>query len=140
MTMAPKSAQTTPPGADLDQVKQRFALWRAQRKPGAHVTDALWAAAVGLVGQHGVALVARELGIDPGRLKHRVGRGAAPARVGRGKPETQFVEVFATPAAVTPAPAACVVEMRNARGGTMRVELSNGDALAHLATAFWSAR
>ncbi len=45
---------------------------------GAHVTDALWGAAVGLVGRHGVALVARELGIDPGRLKHRVGRGAQP--------------------------------------------------------------
>lgn len=141
MTMATKPAQADQSGESLEQVKQRFALWRAERIRGAHVTDTLWAAAVGLVGRHGVARVARELGVDSGRLKKRLERGAVQTPAGRGgKREVQFVELFAPPPATAPAGAACVVDMRNGRGGTMRVELANGDALAVLVGAFWSAR
>jgi len=140
MTMATMATQGEQSDESLEQVKQRFALWRSGRKRGAHVTDALWAAAVGLVGRHGVARVARELGVDAGRLKKRLERGVVQTPAGRGgKGEVQFVELFAPPAAA-PAGAACVVDMRNGRGGTMRVELANGDALAVLAGAFWSAR
>ena len=140
MTMATMAAQAEQSDENLEQVKQRFALWRAGRKPGAHVTDALWIAAVGLVGRHGLMRVARELGVDSGRLKKRHERGAVAAPAGRGgKRDVQFVELFAPPAS-TPAGAACVVDMHNGRGGTMRVELANGDALAVLADAFWSAR
>lgn len=140
-TMATMAAQAEQSDENLEQVKQRFALWRAGRKPGAHVTDTLWAAAVGLVVRHGLMRVARELGVDSGRLKKRLGRGAVatPARRG-GKREVQFVELFAPPPATAPAGASCIVDMRNGRGGTMRVELANGDALAVLAGAFWSAR
>lgn len=140
MTMATMAAQAERPDENLEQVKQRFALWRASRKPGAHVTDALWAAAVGLVAGHGLMRVARELGVDSGRLKKRLDRGAVAVPAGRGgKRDIQFAELFA-PLATAPAGAACVVDMRNGRGGTMRVELANGDALAVLAGAFWSAR
>jgi len=140
MTTATMTARAEQPDESLEQVKQRFALWRAGRKPGAHVTDALWAAAVGLVVRHGLMRVARELGVDSGRLKKRLERGAVAAPAARGgKSGVQFVELFAPPA-TAPASAACVVDMHNGRGGTMRVELANGDALAVLAGAFWSAR
>jgi hypothetical protein len=140
MTIAMMAAQADQSDESLEQVRQRFVLWRAGRKRGAHVTDALWAAAVGLVGRHGLARVARELGVDSGRLKKRVERATVPAAGRDGKREVQFVELFAPPPANAPAGAACVVDMRNGRGGTMRVELANGDALAVLAGAFWSAR
>lgn len=141
MTMATMAAQAGQSDESLEEVRQRFSLWRAGRKRGAHVTDALWTAAVGLVGRHGLMRVARELGIDSGRLKKRLERGAVPSRVGRdGKREVQFVELFALPPAAAPAGAACIVDMHNGRGGTMRVELANSDALAVLAGAFWSAR
>ena len=141
MTMATMAAQAEQSDESLEQVKQRFALWHAGRKRGAHVTDTLWAAAVGLVVRHGLMRVARELGVDSGRLKKRLERGAVAAAAGRGgKCEVQFVELFAPPPATAPAGAACVVDMRNSRGGTMRVELANGDALAVLVGAFWSAR
>ena len=84
--------------------------------------------------------MARELGVDSGRVKKRLERGAVAAPAGRGgKRDVQFVELFAPPA-TAPAGTACVVDMLNGRGGTMRVELANGDALAVLAGAFWSAR
>ena len=141
MTKATMAAQADQCEESLEKVKQRFALWRAGRKPGAHVTDALWAAAVGLVARHGLMRVARELGVDSDRLNKRLERGAVAAPAGRGgKREVQFVELFAPPSTGAPAAAACVVEMRNGRGGTMRVELAGGDALAVLAGAFWSAR
>lgn len=141
MTMATMAAQADQCDESLEQIKQRFTLWRAGRKRGAHVTDALWAAAVGLVARHGLMRVARELGVDSGRLKARLGRGpvATPARRG-GKREVQFVELLAPPSAAAPAGTACVVDMHNGRGGTMRVELANGDVLVVLAGAFWSAR
>ena len=82
-----------------------------------------------------------ELHLDYVVLKRR----AAPAG---GKPlagavAPRFVELFA-PAGATMATsmrAPCVVEMDNARGAKMRVELS-GDALGGLAalcSAFWAA-
>ena len=141
MTMATMAAQAEQSDESFEQVKQRFALWRAGRRPGAHVTETLWAAAVGLVSRHGLMHVARELGVDSGRLKTRLGRGAVAAPARRGvKRDVQFVELFAPPPTATPAGAACIVDMRNGRGGTMRVELANGDALAVLAGAFWNSR
>jgi len=140
MTMATMTAQADQCDESFEQVRQRFVLWRAGRKRGAHVTDALWDAAVGLVGRHGLVRVARELGVDSGRLRKRIERAAGPVGGRGGKLEVQFAELFAAPPAAAPAGAACVVDMRNGRGGTMRVELANGDALAVLAGAFWSAR
>lgn len=139
MTMATMATQAEQSDESLEQVKQRFALWRAGRKHGAHFTDTLWVAAVGLVARHGLMCVARELGVDSSRLKKRLDRGAVVPAGGGGKRDIQFAELFA-PLATAPAGAACVVDMRNGRGGTMRVELANGDALAVLAGAFWSAR
>jgi hypothetical protein len=137
MKMATKSTQAGQLGESLEQVKQHFAQWRARRKPGSHMSDVFWAAAVGLVERHGLRGVARELGVDYGRLKKRFERGMAlPAMA--GKDEVQFVEMFAAPA-VAPQ-AGCIVEMENARGAKMRIELKSLDGLAGLTSAFWSAR
>ena len=69
MKIATKPTPIGEPGESLEQVKQRFALWRAERRPGTHISDAFWAAAVGLVAQHGLRRIALELSIDYGRLK-----------------------------------------------------------------------
>ena len=138
MKMATKSVQAGEHVEGLEQVKQRFALWRESRKRGEHISNALWVAAVALVERHGLQRTAKELRIDYGGLQKRLERGADPARL--GKLETQFVEMF-TPPAFSAAPMSeCIVEMENARGGKMRVELRNLDGLAGLASAFWSGR
>ena len=138
MKVATKSAQAGEDGESLEQVKQRFALWRLGRKRGEHISGALWDAAVRLVGQHGLQRTAQELRVDCDRLKRRLEGEAIPALV--SKAEHQFVEMFAPPALSATQTCACIVEMENARGGKMRVELKGLDGLAGLFNAFWSAR
>jgi hypothetical protein len=138
MKVATKSEQTGEHGESLEQVKQRFVLWREGRKRGERISNALWAAAVGLVERHGLLRTAQELRIDCDGLKNRIGRDAGSERIRKAQP--QFVELFAPPALNTAPTAECIVEMENARGGKMRVELKSLDGLAGLASAFWGAR
>jgi len=137
MKTATKSAQAGEHGESLEQVKQRFALWRASRKRGEHISGALWAAAVAMVERHGLQRTAQELRIDYGRLKKRLEHGAGTQS--NDRPETGFMELLVPPAFGAAPMAACIVEMENARGAKMRVELKDIDALAGLASAFWSA-
>lgn len=122
----------------LEQVKERFALWRRSRKRGERISNALWTAATSLVEQHGLQGTAKALRVDCGQLKKHLTGSAGPTRTARAAP--QFVELFAPPASNAALAFQCIVEMQNARGGKMRVELGNIDGLAGLAGAFWSAR
>ena len=129
-------------GEGLSPLKRQFDQWRAGRKVGARIPLELWAGAVAAAVEYGPYRVAADLHLDYAVLKRRA------ARVGGTAPCTEvaprFVELFApagpTRAAVT-LPPECVVEVANARGAKMRVEL-NGSGLASLAglcSAFWSA-
>jgi len=139
MKVATKSAADVGHGESLDQVKDRFALWRKSRKRGERISRALWAAAVGLAEQHGVQQIAQELRVDCDVLKKRIARNVGPTQTVKAAP--QFVELFATqPASNAPRSVECMVEMENGRGGKMRVEFNNINGLIDLASAFWSAR
>lgn len=122
----------------LEQVKQRFALWRGDRKRGERISNALWAAALSMAKLHGPEHTARELRVDYDILKKRLERSAGPVQV--HKREVQFVEMFAPPELGTVPTSGCIVEMENARGGKMRIDLKSLDGLAGLCSAFWSAR
>ena len=116
-------------GNSLEQVKQQLHVWRAGRKQGEHIPAPLWAAAAGAAKEHGLYRVAIELHLDYAGLKRRF--EDAGVRPPRGELAPRFVELFA-PAASTASAAGraqCVVEMANARGAKMRVQLS-GSALA----------
>jgi hypothetical protein len=120
-------------GADaLTQLKERFATWRAGRKIGMRIPPELWAAAVEMVAVHGPCRVASELNLAYDALKQRV--ALAGGKVTTTELAPRFVELFAAPGAM-PAQSAskpeCVVELANARGARMRVEL-NGQGLASL--------
>ena len=138
MRVATKSEQAGEYGESLEQVKQRFVLWREGRKRGERISNALWAAAVGLVERHGLLRTAQELRIDCDGLRKRIARGAGSKHIREA--QAQFVELFAPPALSTAPTAECVVEMENSRGGKMRVELKSLDGLAGLTSAFWGAR
>lgn len=122
----------------IEQVKERFALWRATRKNGAHLSPALWTAAVGLAQRQGLEWTARELHVDYARLKKRLEHHAGPACA--GKRDIDFVEILSPPIVSTASSVDCIVLMENARGGKMRVELKNLDGLAALSCAFWNAQ
>ena len=134
------SAEDTGHGAslDLEQVKERFAQWRLGRKPRERISHELWAAAVGLVEQHGLQRTAQALGVDDDQLRKRVARSAAPAHT--AKVPHQFVELFAQPAPNAAPASPCIVEMQNVRGAKMRVELGSIAGLDGLVSAFWGAR
>lgn len=126
-------------GESLEQVGKRFKRWREGRVRGEHIPEVLWAAAVGMAKQHGLHRVAQVLRVDYGRLKKRLERAGGAAQV--GKVDTGFVELLVSPAPAAASLCECAVELENARGTKMRVEL-NGNGLAGLAglcNAFWSA-
>lgn len=134
-----KSAQTGEPGESLEQVQERFAQWRAGRQRGARIPGVLWAAALAMVERHGEQRTAQVLRLDRERLTRRLQRAVAPDPAPPGPVAAQFMELFAPPASVAASPLTCLVEMDNARGGKMRVELNTVAGLASLADAFWRA-
>ncbi len=119
----------------LSDVESQFARWRRSRKRGTRIPEALWRAAVDAAREGGVSKAAQVLGLDYYKLKKRVestheDSESRPAAAGR-----EFLEIplFAS------APE-CVLEMKDAQGALLRVEL-RGPAAAHcqtLAQALWS--
>jgi hypothetical protein len=108
----------------LKQLRERFATWRAVRKLGMRIPPELWSAAVEMVAVHGACRVAGELNLDYDMLKRRV--ALAGGKLTTTELAPRFVELFAAAGAM-PAPSAqpqCVVELANARGARMRVELN----------------
>jgi hypothetical protein len=143
MEEAGKAAQLNECCDGLSQLKLRFGHWRAGRKAGERIPPELWAGAASAAVEHGACRVAADLRLDYTALKRR-----AAALAGTATPAAalapRFVELFAPAAPVLPAAAArpaCVVEMGNARGAKMRLEL-DGSGLAQLSAlcgAFWAA-
>ncbi len=132
--------QTDGHGESLEQVEQRFRRWRESRKQGQRIPAVLWAAAAGIAKQHGVHRVARELRLDYNGLKNRVVQAGPATR--SPKVDAQFVELVSAPASKAPSVCECAVELENARGAKMRVQL-NGHGLAglkRLCSSFWGAR
>ena len=141
MEVTRKFQEASVADGSLKRARQQLQDWRAVRKLGERIPAPLWAAAVGAAREHGLYHVAIELHLDYAGLKRRV--ASADATPPRGEIAPRFVELFppSTSTASVAGHAECVVEMDNARGAKMRVEL-NGQALASLAalcSAFWSA-
>jgi hypothetical protein len=126
----------------LRDLKERFAAWRAVRKLGMRIPPELWCAAVEMVAMHGACRVASELNLDYDMLKQRVALSSGKTATAQLAP--RFVELFAA-AEPLPAPSAsrpeCVVELANARGARMRVELNGPGVvgLSALCSAFLGA-
>jgi hypothetical protein len=117
-------------------LKQQFDEWRGARRVGQRIPRQLWEAAAGAVALHGAYCVARVLGLDYAALKRRA--------AGQRTSALHFVELPRPQNLPPPAPAgeaACVIELANTRGATMRLQL-RGQALAGLPAlcqAFWGA-
>jgi hypothetical protein len=128
----------------LDAIEARFRGWREHRRRGEHIPPQLWSAAAAVARQHGVARAAKRLGLNAYVLRKRMEEAASETPTDQTEPE--FVELSTMPAEPAPVPLAagvheCVVELHNARGAKMRVELNAGGlaGLTHLCRAFWGA-
>ncbi|MCP4201109.1 MAG: hypothetical protein GY769_04165 [bacterium] len=118
----------------LSDVESQFERWRQSRKRGTRIPETLWRAAVEAAGELGVSRAAQTLSLDYYKLKKRM---ESTPEVSESEPATgrEFLEIplFAS------APE-CVLEMKDAQGARLRVEL-RGSAAAHcqtLAQAMWS--
>ncbi|MCP5110169.1 MAG: hypothetical protein GY953_04975 [bacterium] len=118
----------------LSDVQSQFERWRQSRKRGTRIPEGLWQAAAGAARECGVSKTAHALGLDYYGLKKRA---ESPLEVSESEPAAgrEFLEIplFASAAD-------CVLEMVDADGARLRVEL-RGSATAHcqtLAQALWS--
>ena len=124
---------------ELKALRKRFERWRADRRGGEPIPGELWKAAVELIGPMSCAGVARELGLDAGKLRRKSrGRSVAPhpARRARAKSKAAVFVELSAPLAVprgraeseNSAPSASV-EFERADGTRLRL---SGDAVRGL--------
>ena len=117
--------------AEIEEAQLQFENWRRERKRGQRIPQNLWATAVELVKQHGVWPTARALNLDHNGLKRRVRSGEDEEKSGG------FVELISQGAMLC----TCTVEMEDARGARMRIELKGAAAdVTALSRTFWSER
>ena len=111
--------------AELDQVREALAAWRAAPGKGQRIPDAVWRKAVRAVKRHGLNPVSKALGLDYNCLKRHV--------VGDGKRESRKMEL--SPAFVEVKPVAppdelaCVIEMEKGGGIKMRICVKSAAAV-----------
>jgi hypothetical protein len=118
----------------LEGYEERFNRWCQTRRSSERMPEALWAEAVNMAKQHGVEFVAERLRISEDELMRRLGYDNSLTY--EGVPD--FVELFAPHASSV---SACIVELSDARGTKMRIELKVNDmaSLANLSSALWRA-
>jgi hypothetical protein len=132
-------------GDRLTELEERFRGWRESRRRGDRIPPQLWAAAVDMAREHGVPRVANRLRLNAEFLNRRMDGAVSRELASKAdKPDTEFVELFAAPPPSTTTAAVtreCVIELENARGVKMRVELNGAGlaGLAHLCSGFWGA-
>jgi len=140
-----KNDESTNSPESLEQLGQRFKHWRETRVRGQRIPAQMWTAAVQMARQLGVHRVAKVLHLDYERLKKRVQGAGGVAHAGKidtRKVDTRFVEMLVSPPTAAPGRCECALELENAQGAKMRMELSgNGlGALGAVCSAFWGAR
>jgi len=117
--------------ASLSLLGERFAVWRKTRASGQRIPESLWKSAVKLAGEHGLNRTARILNLDYYSLKKRVDGASSLA-------ESTFVEL---PSSALSIVSECVIELEDAAGSRMRVQLKGQNApdLLALSRSFWNA-
>ena len=117
---------------EIEEAQLQFENWRCERKRGQRIPENLWGTAVELAKQHGVWPTARALHLDHNRLKRRVRNGEE-----EDVKSDAFVELIGQGAMLC----TCIVEMEDARGARMRIELKGAAAdVTALSRTFWSER
>lgn len=99
--------------AELEQVREELAIWRATPGKGQKIPEPVWRKAVRAAKKHGVNPVSKALGLDYSCLKRRIGSGHGISEL-----MPAFVEVKAP---ATRDDLACVIEMEKGGGTRMRI-------------------
>lgn len=117
---------------DIEQVRRRFAEYRAVHAVRSRLPEALWAAAAKLARRDGIQATARALDVDRPSLRKWTDRLEPNHSATVGKPPIQrrskkntepppaFLELLAQ---TTGAATSCLMEVESPRGGKLRLDL-----------------
>ena len=118
---------------DIEQVRRRFAEYRAVHAVRSRLPEALWAAAAKLARRDGIQATARALDVDRPSLRKWTDRLEPNQSTTVGKPQTQrrskkntepppaaFLELLAQ---TTGAATSCLMEVESPRCGKLRLDL-----------------
>lgn len=118
----------------VEQLRNRFELWRREHRGRHPLPQELWSAAADLAQQYGLNRTARALRLSYYSLKEHMpvdtrGRGKRPR-------SAKFVELLPWSSAGMPE---CSVELENGRGAKMKIQLQGAalGELSHLTQLFW---
>lgn len=119
----------------IEQVRNRFEVWRrghAGRRP---LPQELWSEAAQLAQQYGVYRIAKALRLSYDSLKQHLPASAGLAAK-RKKTPAKFVELLPWSSGLPPE---CSLELENARGAKMKVQLKGAamGELSNLTRLFW---
>ena len=126
---------------ELTEVRAAFEAWRGERRGRQPIPARLWRAAVGLLDNYQISVVARELRLNPTGLRQR-SRSAES-----GTMTTRFVEVpsrggtpvpvgVTTPPKTTDAEIRLSIERRDGHRLSLVLPTAQGDQVERLWTAF----
>jgi hypothetical protein len=144
--------------ADLAKARDRFTVWRRNKRPRSRIPQPLWKLAIMLAGRHGLHCTASVLRLDYYSLKKRIEQAdgdrnvpaafieVAPASLGAsaeslGGSSTSSSAPPEWTSASLGAGGECVIELEDGGGASMRVALK-GHAMPDLAAligSFWKA-
>jgi hypothetical protein len=103
--------------ANLDLARGEFERWRRSRPRGERIPAALWRTATDLARSHGVSKTSQALHLD----YYAVQRRLLEAEAKQSAAAAEFIEVSLPSSPHVPR---CQVEIRDASGGAMRIDLS----------------
>lgn len=126
----------------LTEARRRFEQWRKFRGSGGRIPHDLWMAAAEAAAEHGAEVVAADLAVDLGRLRHwtRIGDGGLSERAPAAFVELPPLAKFVGMADASPT-AECTLELEEPSGRKLRISL-RGAATAQaleLGRALWRA-
>ena len=120
------------------RAEREIGKWRKKRRRGERIPEELWALAVELAVEHGVARTSTALSLSYYALKDRLeDRQASETKLARAS--SAFVEV---PMPTTPESNACTIELKDSAGTqlTLRFENANAVDVAAMGRSLWGER
>lgn len=130
--MNQKAIQTIKP--TLEEVQDKFRIWRKSRKKRTSIPRDLWQAAIEQTKSYSINTVSKALGLSNTDLKKRVEASRTDISCSPS-PAATFVELGLNEAI----PGRCIIEMDTPRGARVKMDLMGtvGIDLLKLAKAFW---
>jgi len=129
-----RTKETSAKASQREGIQRRFECWSSTRKRCSRIPENLWNSAVEMAREHGLNRTASTLRLNYYALKNRLASAGGPPF--EAPANAMFLELLPQRASGLPV---CIIEMENAQGGKMRIQLQGLGAseLWALSNNFW---